>query len=131
MFIDASALIAITGDESDRALLAGKLAIATRILISPVAIYESVLGLARLRKDTLPGAGAEITRFLEDAMVETVPIDAKVGQLALEAFARYGKGRHKANLNMGDCFAYACAKAHEVPLLFKGNDFRHTDIEAA
>lgn len=53
----------------------------------------------------------------------------EIGRAAIEALSRYGKGRHKADLNMGDCFAHACARLEDVPLLFKGNNFIHTDIE--
>lgn len=69
--------------------------------------------------------------FLRVNKVETIPITAEIGSLAVEASRRYGRGRHKADLNFGDCFAYACARARGVPLLFKGEDFVHTDIEAA
>jgi ribonuclease VapC len=63
------------------------------------------------------------------ANVETVPITREIGDLALQAFEKYGKGRgHKAQLNMGDCFAYACAKSLGVPLLYKGDDFAKTDL---
>ena len=69
--------------------------------------------------------------MLKSSKATVVPIDGVVGHIALEAFERYGKGRHKAALNMGDCFAYGCAKAHKVPLLFKGRDFAYTDIAIA
>ena len=67
--------------------------------------------------------------FLAIAGVQTVSITGKDAETALEAFARYGKGqRHPAQLNMGDCFAYAVAKSYRTPLLFKGDDFTQTDI---
>lgn len=69
--------------------------------------------------------------MLQSAKTGVVPIDKSISDLALQAFERYGKGRHKASLNIGDCFAYACAKRHKVPLLFKGNDFGMTDVEIA
>ena len=62
-------------------------------------------------------------------LVET-PIDERVGRLAVECFERYGKGRHPAGLNFGDCLSYACAKAHGATLLFKGEDFAQTDVAA-
>src|SRR5450631_1324974 len=131
MFVDASVAVAIAGLEPDWTELAHRLGKAKRVIVSPVAIYEAVSGLARLRNDTVSGADLEIAKFLENTRAEVVPIDARIGSLAIAAFARYGKGRHKAKLNMGDCFAYACAKAYKVPLLYKGSDFAHTDIEAA
>jgi ribonuclease VapC len=63
--------------------------------------------------------------------VEIAAVDAELARLAADAFARFGKGRHRAGLNYGDCFAYALAKARRAPLLFKGDDFVHTDIEPA
>ncbi len=65
------------------------------------------------------------------AAIEILPITAEIGDLALDAFDRYGKGRHPARLNMGDCFAYACARHYRQPLLYKGDDFALTDIETA
>ena len=62
--------------------------------------------------------------------IEVVPVDREQALLAREAFRRFGKGRHKAGLNFGDCFAYALAKQTNEPLLYKGNDFSQTDISA-
>ena len=131
MFVDASAAIGIVAHESDRGDLNQRLSKARRVITSPIAIYESVTGLARSRKVPLLNAEEAIAVFLKMVGARTVPVDVRISKLALEAFARYGKGRHKANLNMGDCFAYACAKAHKVPLLYKGRDFALTDIEVA
>jgi ribonuclease VapC len=72
-----------------------------------------------------------LDRFLERATVRVVPITAEIGHGALTAFERYGRGRHPAALTMGDCFAYACARALDVPILFKGDDFPLTDITVA
>jgi ribonuclease VapC len=69
--------------------------------------------------------------FLAGLQVETVSITPDIGRLAIDAFARYGRGNHPARLNMGDCFAYACARSLGVPLLFKGADFSQTDIAVA
>ena len=63
--------------------------------------------------------------------VEIIPITAEIGRGALTAFERYGRGRHPASLNMGDCFAYACTRALDVPILFKGDDFPLTDLTVA
>ena len=59
------------------------------------------------------------------------PVTARQAELARQAYRDFGKGRHKAGLNLGDCFAYALAKEMDEPLLYKGDDFRHTDVEAA
>jgi ribonuclease VapC len=66
---------------------------------------------------------------IASAGIEIVPVTEEIGRIAVDAFDRYGKGRgHPAQLNMGDCFAYACAKAHGLPLLYKGADFSKTDL---
>jgi ribonuclease VapC len=69
--------------------------------------------------------------FLEALDAETIPVDSRQAALAIEAFRAYGKGRHPAGLNIGDCFSYALAKALDEPLLFKGNDFGQTDLRSA
>ena len=85
------------------------------------------LGHQRLLVESL-----ELLRaFLKETGAHSVEIDRAVGDLALEAHARFGKGRHKAALNMGDFFSYACARSRGVALLCKGDDFRHTDIAIA
>lgn len=131
MFIDASAAIAILSAEDDGPALAGKLESAERCLISTLAIYETVVGLARKRACPVEEAEALVDAFVGEVGAELVDISEPVGRLAIEAFARYGKGRHRADLNLGDCFAYAVARVHGVPLLFKGNDFVHTDVALA
>ena len=73
----------------------------------------------------------DLQRFIECAGIEIIPVDLEQGRLARDAWVRFGKGRHRADLNYGDCFAYALAKQRRRALLFKGNDFSHTDIAAA
>lgn len=128
MFIDASAAIAILSGEEDAAALANRLERAERALVSPLSLYETVVGLARKRDCPIEEAHALVAVFVTEVGAEVVDISGAVGILAVEAFSQFGKGRHRAALNMGDCFAYACARAHSVPLLFKGNDFVHTDV---
>jgi ribonuclease VapC len=72
-----------------------------------------------------------LNRFPEQAAVEVVPITAEIGRGAVSAFERYGRGRQPAALDMGDCFAYACANELDMPLLFKGDDFPQTDSAVA
>ncbi|HEX3882226.1 MAG TPA: type II toxin-antitoxin system VapC family toxin [Stellaceae bacterium] len=131
MFIDASALVAIIGDESDGPVLVTRIHRSERIFTSPLAAYEATLALARIGNTTTAIARIALERFLAGAGAETVPITAEIGQLAIDAFTRFGRGHHPAGLNMGDCFAYACARSLGVPLLFKGDDFSQTDIVAA
>ncbi|MGV8856329.1 MAG: type II toxin-antitoxin system VapC family toxin [Devosia sp.] len=131
MFVDASVIIAIIGGEEDAQSLAARLSQASKAYLSPIAIYEAVAGLARKRACPIEDAEALVELFVEETQAQIIPISAAIGRTAILAFKNYGKGRHKADLNMGDCFAYACAKAYRVPLLFKGNDFVHSDIEVA
>lgn len=131
MFVDASAIVSILGNEPDKLELRAKLGNAARILVSAVSIHEASLGLARLSKGRVAEAIDLTNLFIRDTGASVVAIDRRIADLALDAFSRFGKGRHKAALNMGDCFSYACAKAHRVPLLCTGNDFIHTDISIA
>jgi ribonuclease VapC len=128
MFVDASAIVAILVEESDAASLTKRLEQAVAPCTSPIAIYEAVAGVARVRTVEIRTAETILDRFLEQARVRVVPITAEIGRGALTAFERYGRGRHPAALNMGDCFAYACARVLDMPLLFKGDDFPLTDI---
>jgi ribonuclease VapC len=131
MFLDASAMIGILADEPERAMLQSKVDKEPILLTSALAVYEATLGLARLSNENFARADQLVRRFVADMPIQVVPIDEGIGSQALEAFRLFGKGRHKAKLNMGDCFSYACAKVHGVPLLFKGDDFVHTDIMLA
>jgi ribonuclease VapC len=82
----------------------------------------------RERKASATEAGAIIKELLAILAIKVMHITESIGFDATLAFERYGKGRHPAALNMGDCFSYACAKAYRVPLLYKGNDFPQTDL---
>jgi ribonuclease VapC len=131
MFVDASAIVAIIAREAEGTSLAGKLDAASEAYTSPIAAYESVLGLARALKVPLETAGDLVDDFIGDSEIRLLAMGAEVYHGAIEAFARYGKGRHRASLNLGDCFAYACAKSLGLPMLCKGDDFPHTDIQLA
>ncbi len=129
MFVDASAIVAILTREADADALIDQLERAIRPITSAIAIFEATLGLCRKRHASIEEAEADVADFLKAARVELVPIAANEASMALSAFARYGKGRgHPAQLNMGDCFAYAVARNHRTTLLFTGNDFSKTDI---
>jgi ribonuclease VapC len=128
VFLDASAIIGIIAMEDDGPSLTGRLARALHVHTSAVAIFESAVGLARIANAPVVDALALVQRFLRDVDATIAAIDGQTAVLALEAFARFGKGHHPAALNMGDCFAYACARQLDAPLLCKGNDFPRTDI---
>jgi ribonuclease VapC len=126
-FADASILVAVLIREDGYKELAERLEAAKPILISPVAKWEATVKLARVTSPEL--ASKQIDELLTNLDATMVAMDEQIYDLAFDAWTRYGKGRHAAKLNMGDCFAYACAKAHKVPLLFVGNDFPQSDIE--
>lgn len=131
MFVDASAIIGIIAMEDDAASLAGRLAGARSRQTSALAIFEATAGLARIANAPVADALALVNRFLTEIDATVVAIDRETATAALGAFARFGKGRHPAGLNMGDCFAYACAKQADAPLLCKGNDFPRSDVDLA
>jgi ribonuclease VapC len=131
MFVDASALCAILALEDEAEDLVRRIRTAKRRITSPLAVWETVVNLPRLNGLDSETSEQEVDRLLNMAVIEIVAVESAVTALALDAFRRYGKGRHPAKLNFGDCFAYACAKHHKVPLLYKGDDFSQTDIEAA
>jgi ribonuclease VapC len=131
MFVDASALVAILAAEPDGDAIAQKLKSAKRRVSSPLAIYEAVLAISRLIRVSIEEAEEVVSDMMRRNSITVADISPEIGAGAIAAFAAYGKGRHKAGLNMGDCFAYACAKFHKVPILCKGNDFANTDIKVA
>ena len=129
MFVDASAIVAILTRESDADDLADRLQQAIEPITSAIAIFEATLGICRKRHASIQEAQADIADFLDIARIKLVPVTGADADIGLDAFSRYGKGqRHPAQLNMGDCFAYAVTRNHRTSLLCKGNDFASTDI---
>src|SRR4051794_16211309 len=131
MFVDASVIVAMMNDEPDGALLSERLDGDLTPLTSGLALFEAVLAVSRTRRSTIEQARGFVDEFVHITGVEIIGISPHDAQEAIGAFNRFGKGRHRAALNMGDCFAYACAKSRSIPLLCKGDDFIHTDIEIA
>ena len=127
MVVDTSAVVAILADEREGEAFGRALAAAPSRAMS-VASYVELMMIA-LSRD-LAGR-TEVEGLLADAGIELVPVTPSQGQLAVTAFLRFGKGRHPARLNYGDCFAYALAKERGEPLLFKGGDFARTDVVPA
>lgn len=129
MFIDASALVAIVLGEPDAQPLAEALDAAADPVTSPIALYEAVLAIARIRQGGLAAARSDLDVLIGLAGIGLVPIMPEDADVALSAFERFGKDRHHpARLNMGDCFAYASARRQRARLLFKGADFAKTDV---
>ena len=125
MVVDTSALVAILDGEPERrtfieaieAADSRHMSVATFVEIS--VVIEARYGAEGVR---------DLDRFMSRAGIELVAVDAEQGQIARGAFSRFGKGRHRAALNYGDCFAYALAAVLGEPLLCKGHDFARTDI---
>jgi ribonuclease VapC len=132
MFVDASAIVAILTREAEADAFADALDAAHSAITSPIAVFEAVLGVCRKRHASVAEGETDVRDFLGTAAVRIVPVTDDDAAAALDAFSRYGRGRgHPAQLNLGDCFAYAVATRHRAPLLFKGDDFDKTDAEAA
>jgi ribonuclease VapC len=132
MFIDASAIVAILTREPEADNLVDTLEKARTPITSPIAIFEAALGVCRKRYASVEEAEQDVGEFLELAGVRIEPVTDKEARTALAAFSRYGKGRgHPAQLNLGDCFAYAMAKNARTGLLFTGEGFDKADILSA
>jgi ribonuclease VapC len=132
MFIDASAIVAMMTNENDARKLAARIEEAETRLTSAIAVFEATAGVALILALPVAEALEDVSKFLELMGVEVVALPPEIGPIAIDAFARFGKGqRHAAQLNMGDYFAYACARHYGQQLLFKGNDFSKTDVEQA
>lgn len=132
MFVDASAIVAILTDEPGAEELADALDKAASPVTSAIAVFEAALGLRRRRHASVEEAREDVGEFLRLARIEIVELSGAEADSALMAFSRYGKGTgHPAQLNLGDCFAYAVAHMRNIPLLFVGQDFANTDVDAA
>lgn len=125
MVIDSSAIVAIFQNESERRLFNETIEVAETVSMSTATFVElSMIIESRYGADGI----RDLDLFISKADITLVPVDIDQANIAREAFRQYGKGRHPAGLNYGDCFSYALAKLMEQPLLFKGNDFSQTDI---
>ena len=128
MVIDTSALLAILQNEPERHAFnliiesEDVRALSTANFVELSMVVESRYG---------PEGVRDLDLFLNRADIELVPVDSDQAYLARQAFRQYGKGRHPAGLNYGDCFSYALAKSLGEPLLFKGEDFSQTDLACA
>jgi len=125
--VDTSALIALLGMEAEAARVAAALESEATRLISAATVVET--GLVIESRYGAQG-GRELDLLIAKAELSIQPVTAEQAEVAREAWRRYGKGRHPAGLNFGDYFSYALARTSGEPLLFKGDDFIHTDITA-
>ena len=128
MIVDSSAIIAILRNESDAGDLIAALGTAPVRRVSIVTWLESAIVTDGNQDAVL---SRRFDGLFRDAQIQVEAVTPHQAELARAAYRDFGKGRHQAGLNFGDCFAYALAKELDEPLLFKGNDFRHTDVEVA
>lgn len=127
--IDSSVLIAILRREPEADAFLARIATADRCLLSAVSLLEISMVLAGRSGDA--SSWIELDALVARAGLEVVPQDEALTEAARAAFLRYGKGRHGATLNLGDCAVYALASSYNLPLLFKGNHFAQTDLQIA
>lgn len=126
MIVDSSAILAIMQDESTSSVLLEQLLTAGSVRIGAPTHAET--GVVLLARRGVRGRG-HLARFVQRFSVETLPFTEDHAEVAQDAYLRYGKGRHRAKLNMGDCFTYATAYVAREPLLCIGDDFVHTDLD--
>ena len=126
--IDSSALVAIMRDEAERSSFIDSIIDHGAPCMSAASYVEVSMVMELRFGDRI---GREVDSLVEDVGISIVPFDPSQLKAAREAFRRFGKGRHRAALNLGDCFSYALAKTFDAPLLFKGNDFALTDLKRA
>jgi ribonuclease VapC len=128
VILDTSAVLAILKDEAEAASFGDALSGADRVAIAaPTLVELGIVAESRAGEGIRP----RIDHLLQSLDIEVVPFTAEHAAVALDGWRRFGKGRHPAGLNLGDCFAYALAVARDEPLLFKGADFSLTDVKAA
>lgn len=128
MIIDTSALVAVLDQEPEAERIVRSLASAPERILSAANLVEVGIVMQARRGDD---GERDLDLLLAKLRVDIAAVTASQADLARKAFRRYGRGRHAANLNFGDCFAYALAKDKSAPLLFKGSDFGRTDVMVA
>jgi ribonuclease VapC len=126
MVIDTSALVAVLLQESDADRVAQAIDAGSPRLLSAASLLEASI-VIESRKGA--AGGRELDLLMYRAGIEVVAVDQNQAETARAAWRQFGKGRHPAGLNYGDCFAYALARSRRLPLLFRGNDFSQTDID--
>jgi ribonuclease VapC len=131
IFVDASALISMIAGEEDADSQADRLDAERLRLCSAISVWETVAGLCRSYTFSVTSARVTVESFLQTHGFQFVGVNEREFEAASDAYAEFGKGRHPAALNMGDCYAYACTKTNRAKLLFKGEDFSKTDIAQA
>jgi ribonuclease VapC len=126
MVIDTSAIIAVLLNEADAAHIAQAIESSSQRLLSAANLLEASIVIESRKGEA---GGRELDLLLYRAAIEIVAVDQDQAETARIAWRHFGKGRHSAGLNYGDCFAYALARTRQLPLLFQGDDFSRTDID--
>lgn len=129
MVLDTSAIVAILFDEPERDTFSRLLASEPILVLSAGTHVEAAVVAAAKKRSPL--AFGLLDQLIGDLAMQVVPLDLQASLVARDAYLRFGRGYHRANLNLGDCFSYALAKLRDEPLLFKGDDFLHTDVVPA
>jgi ribonuclease VapC len=125
--VDSSAIVAFLRDEPEAQVFKRAMATSDQCVLSTFTLFET--GTVLLRR--APGALSRLDRLVADIPFELAPFDKDQARLSRDAYRRFGKGFHRAALNLGDCVSYALAKSLDAPLLFKGDDFTKTDVRSA
>jgi ribonuclease VapC len=128
MIVDTSAIVAILDQEPEADRIARTLASTSERVVSAATLVEVGIVMQARRGDD---GARDLDLLLAKLRIEILPFTARQAEIARKAFRRYGRGRHDAKLNFGDCLAYAVAKDESAPLLFKGDDFGRTDVVVA
>lgn len=128
MILDSSAIVSVIEEEDGSVDLAAALACAQSVAVGAPTLFETAIVL--IAREGAAGR-ASLVRFLDDNDIVSIPFGARHWAIAAEAFIRFGKGRHPARLNYGDCMTYATARLADDPLLCIGNDFAQTDLQLA
>jgi len=128
MIIDTSALVAVLEQEAEAERIAHTLASTSERMLSAANLVEVAIVMQARRGDD---GARDLDLLLAKLKVDIADVTAGQAEIARKAFRRYGRGRHPANLDFGDCFAYALAKDKSATLLFKGDDFSRTDVMPA
>ena len=128
MIVDTSGLVAIIKGESEGRLFLETMLAVEAVKLSAATYFECGMVIDRIDRGQ---AGIKVDRLLSRVDAEIIPVTLAHARIARAAYSQFGKGRHPARLNFGDCFAYALARETGEPLLYKGDDFALTDVEAA
>ena len=128
MIVDTSAILAILREEPEAEAFNAALLEAPHVAMSAATLLEVTMVT---EGRAVPGIRSRVERLLAQSSMDIIPFTAEHAAIAADGWRRFGKGRHPAGLNLGDCFAYALAQSRNEPLLFKGADFSQTDVKAA